>query len=281
MGLPFEQPDGRAPTTADVMARARLIERLGFDGIWFGDSIGRVKTPRPDNLLWLAIAAAATEHIEIGTAVLQVPLRNPVELAKRLFTIHGLAGGRFTAGLGAGSTRGDFEAVGVDYTQRFKLFRAALPIIQGLCRGEDVNGINLAPWPNTRGGLRILIGAWESGIWVTRAAQQYDGWMASGLTTFRALSEGIRRFHDAGGTRAMVATVEVNLKKPHTRFDADERFSLACDRDEAADRLHRLADLGFTDVGLVQYDHTEADLTEEDLVEVRGLFDREPPRRPE
>jgi hypothetical protein len=52
-----------------------------------------------------------------------------------------------------------------------------------------------------------MIGAWESGIWVTRAAKDYDGWMASGRTTIRALQEGIKRFRDAGGGRAMVATL--------------------------------------------------------------------------
>ncbi len=271
MGLPFQQPDGSASTIPDVMARARLIERLGFDGIWFGDSIGRSSTPRPDSLLWLAIAAAGTEHIEVGTAVLQVPLRHPVEVAKRLFTIHGLAGGRFTAGLGAGSTKGDFDAVDIDYTKRFRLFSQALPIIRGLCRGEEVNGVNLAPWPNTRGGPPILIGAWESGSWVARAAREYDGWQASGRTTFQAMKEGIRRFRDAGGKRAMVVTVDVDLHAPHTRFDPDERFNLHCDPQEAADRLQRLADLGFDDVGLVHYDHTEADMSESELAAIRAL----------
>jgi alkanesulfonate monooxygenase SsuD/methylene tetrahydromethanopterin reductase-like flavin-dependent oxidoreductase (luciferase family) len=271
MGLPFQQPDGSASTIPQVMARARLIERVGFDGIWFGDSIGRVQTPRPDSLLWLAIAAAGTEHIEIGTAVLQVPLRHPVELAKRLSTMHGLTGGRFTAGLGAGSTRSDFDAVEVKYEDRFRRFSTALPIIRRLCRGEEVNGVSLEPWPDARNGPRIMLGAWESGVWVTRAAKEYDGWMASGRTTFRALEEGIKRFRDAGGKRAMVATVEVNLKAPHKRLDPDERFSLQCDAEEASDRLHRLAEMGFDDVGLVRYDHTEADLTEEDLVAIRAL----------
>jgi alkanesulfonate monooxygenase SsuD/methylene tetrahydromethanopterin reductase-like flavin-dependent oxidoreductase (luciferase family) len=271
MGLPFQQPDGSASTFAHVQARAQLIERIGFDGIWFGDSIGRVRTPRPDTLLWLAIAAAATDHIEVGSAVLQVPLRHPVELAKRLFTMHGLTGGRFTAGLGAGSTRIDFDAVDVDYSQRFRLFNAALPIIRALCRGEEVNGVNLAPWPDTRDGPPIVIGAWESGIWVRRAAEQYDGWMASGRTTFRAMKEGIHRYRDAGGKRAMVVTVDVDLRAPHSQFSEDDRFSLHCDPQEAADRLQRLADLGFDDVCLVRYDHTEADLTEDDLIAIRAL----------
>src|SRR5207302_1708284 len=127
ISLPTRQPDGRAPTVDQIMRRARLIESIGFDGIWVGDSVGRVQWAVPDPLLWLAAAAAATERIELGTSILQVPLRNTVELAQRLITLHALSGGRFSAGLGSGSTLADFEAVGVPYEQRFKLLAQALP----------------------------------------------------------------------------------------------------------------------------------------------------------
>ena len=95
IGLPSRQSDGTAPTIAHIMHRAQLIERLGFDGIWLGDSVGRAKWPVPDPLAWLTAAAAATTHIELGTAVIQVPLRRPVELAQRLLSLHALSGGRF------------------------------------------------------------------------------------------------------------------------------------------------------------------------------------------
>src|SRR4051812_45731588 len=111
ISLPTRQPDGSAPTIGQVMQRAALIERTGFDGIWLGDSVGRVSWPVPDTLLWLAAAAASTDRIELGTSILQVPLRHPVELAQRLMSLHGLSGGRFRAGLGSGSTLADFDAV--------------------------------------------------------------------------------------------------------------------------------------------------------------------------
>src|SRR4051794_34376023 len=145
MSLPHQQPDGRAVPTAALQARARHIEQLGFDGIWFGDSIGRGERPRPDPLLALAVAGAATERVELGTAVLQLPLRRPVELAQRLLTLHGLTGGRFSAGLGAGSTRDDFAAVGVDYDQRFELFATGLDPLRRLFRGEQVGAADLHP----------------------------------------------------------------------------------------------------------------------------------------
>ena len=155
MSLPFQHPDGTSPSSAEVMARAKRIERIGFDGIWFGESIGRTANARPDPLIWLAIAAAGTSTIELGTAILQVPLRYPVEFAQRLMTLHALSGGRFRAGLGAGSTKADFDAVGVDFDSRFKGFDEGLKTIRRLLRGEQVGEANLQPWPNALGGPPI------------------------------------------------------------------------------------------------------------------------------
>jgi alkanesulfonate monooxygenase SsuD/methylene tetrahydromethanopterin reductase-like flavin-dependent oxidoreductase (luciferase family) len=257
------------------MDRARLIERLGFDGIWLGDTIGRVEWPVPDPLTWLTGAAAATEHIELGTAILQVPLRNPVELAQRLITLHALCGGRFSAGLGSGSTLADFEAVGVSYEQRFQLFAEALPIIRRLCNGERVGSAHLRSWPDTTGGPPILVGSWHSGLWVRRAAHEYDGWIASGyFRNFGELREGIQRYRDAGGKRALVGTITVDLHAPSTSFDVSARFNLECGPEEAAERLQRLAEIGFDDALLTRANYSEADLPELDLVQIRALLPR-------
>src|SRR5579864_8489903 len=143
ISLPTRQADGSAPTIQQIMQRAALIERIGFDGIWIGDSVGRVKWPVPDPLVWLTAAAAGTSSIELGTCILQVPLRRPVELAQRLMALHAVAGGRFSAGLGSGSTLADFEAVGVPYADRFRLLADALPRIRKLCRGETIGAAHL------------------------------------------------------------------------------------------------------------------------------------------
>lgn len=186
-------------------------------------------------------------------------------------TMHALTGGRFVAGLGAGSTRADYDAVGVDFESRFRLFAEGLRVVRRLCDGAQVGDANLYPWPNIVGGPPIVIGAWASGIWVQRAARDYDGWMGSGRTSFKALQEGIKRFRDAGGKRAMVVTVGVDLNAPSRALDEDGFFDLVCSPEEAASRLHRLADLGFDDVGLVRLGTTE-DLPEEELVAIRRLL---------
>ena len=257
------------------MQRARLIERVGFDGIWLGDSVGRARWPVPDPLLWLAAAAAGTERIELGTCVLQVPLRHPVELAQRLMALHALSGGRFSAGLGSGSTRADFDAVGVPYDDRFHLLAEALPTIRRICRGEQVGAAHLVPWTDSQGGPPLLVGSWHSGLWLRRTAAEYGGWLASGFfTSFRQLREGIQRYRDAGGTRALVSTIGVNLHAESTPFDEDGRFHLECGEAEAAERLARLAELGYDDALLTRANHAATDLPEEDLIRIRALVPR-------
>lgn len=273
ISLPTRQADGSAPTLQQLQRRAQLLERLGFDGIWMGESIGRVAWPVPDVLDWLTAAAAVTQRIELGTAIVQVPLRHPAELAQRLMTVHALSGGRFAAGLGSGSTQADFDAVGVPYADRFRMLNEGLPTIRALLRGERVGAAYLAPWQDSHGGPPILIGSWHSGLWVKRAAQDYDGWIASGyFTSFNQLREGINRYRDAGGKRALVATIVVDLGAESKRLDVDGRFNLVCGPEEAAERLQRLAELGYDDALLTRANHTEADLPVDVLRQIRALI---------
>src|SRR6266851_7352031 len=112
-------PDGGPLTGEALSAGARLVERAGFDSILSFDAIGRGFI-LPDPLIAVSVAAAATERLTVGTCILQVPLRRPVELAHRILTAHLVCGGRLLLGVGAGSTKVDFEALGLDFTQRMR-----------------------------------------------------------------------------------------------------------------------------------------------------------------
>jgi alkanesulfonate monooxygenase SsuD/methylene tetrahydromethanopterin reductase-like flavin-dependent oxidoreductase (luciferase family) len=221
INMPFVRADGDVLTAKDIMVRARTIEDAGFDGIWIGDAIGRMRLTRPDPLMWL-LPAAATNHIEVGTAILQVPLRNPVDLAVRLMTMHAQTGHRFVAGVGAGSTLEDFDAAGVDFERRFQILSDSLELIRRLLDGEKVGAADLNPWPSSKGGPPVLVGAWASGRWLKRCVDEFDGWIASGgRTNLKTLREGIKRYRDLGGKRAVVATVPVDLTAETTRLQDD------------------------------------------------------------
>src|SRR5690242_7925983 len=118
---------------------ARGVEERGFAGLWVTDSFGRGR-PTLDPIVLMSVIAAVTQKIEIGTCVLQVPVRQPVELAHRIQSLHALTGDRLMLGLGSGSTQADFDLVGEDYTQRFKSLMPALDTMRRAWPGERPEG---------------------------------------------------------------------------------------------------------------------------------------------
>ena len=252
--------DGSALTGDALTAGAQLVEQVGFDSLWCFDAIGRGFI-LPDPLIGVSVAASVTSRLEVGTCILQVPLRRPVELAHRILTAHLVCGGRLLLGVGAGSPKTDFDAVGLDYDRRMEAFDEALAIMRRLWRGEQVGAADLTPWPATVGGPPVLIGSWSGQRWIPRAAREFDGWIASAAkTSFRTLAGGIGRFRAAGGTRAIVTNIVVDLAAATTPLDDDAPFHLRCAPEAAAARLRRLADLGFDDAVLVPRPATDAHL---------------------
>lgn len=238
----------------------RMVEKKGFSGLWFFDAIGR-SSSIVDPLGAACAAAAVTDYIEIGTCVLQVPLRDPVELAHRVLTTSMFTNGRFRLGVGAGSTAADFKAVGADFEGRFRHLRDALPLMQKLWRGESVKDVNLKPWPNTLGGPPILIGSWAGSRWIKIAAEQYDGWIASAMyTDIATLRDGVARFKGLGGKRAVVTNIHVDLGCAAKSLSEADKMDLRCSPAEAAERLRLLADMGFDDAILVVNHPDEANL---------------------
>ena len=258
--VPTARPDG-SPLTGDALVGSvQQIERTGFDSAWFFDAIGRGFI-LPDPLIGASVAAAVTRRIEIGTGVLQVPLRNPVELAHRILTAHLISQGRLLLGVGAGSTKGDFDALGLDFSRRMQALADGLSVMRRLWRGEKVGAADLTPWPAATGGPAVLIGSWKGEHWIPRAAKEFDGWIASGAkTSLNALVDGIKRYRTAGGKRAVVTNIAVDLSVPTGPRDDDGPFDLRCAPAAAAERLRQLRDLGFDDAVLVMKSPTEANL---------------------
>jgi F420-dependent oxidoreductase-like protein len=78
-------------------AREAVIEaeRLGFNSIWTAEAYGS------DALTPLAWWGAATERIQLGTAIMQLSARQPAATAMAAITMDHLSNGRFILGLGA------------------------------------------------------------------------------------------------------------------------------------------------------------------------------------
>src|SRR3954447_8165055 len=90
---------------------ARLAEELGYGSWWAQDHVVLPTnggspldplTPPLDPLVHLAHVAAVTSRMTLGTAVIILPQRNPLVLAKQAASLDVLSGSRFVLGVGAG-----------------------------------------------------------------------------------------------------------------------------------------------------------------------------------
>ncbi len=259
LALPTEevvdQPaaDGKRILRPETLAEgARRIEAAGFDSAWVFDSLGRGFL-LPDPLIALSVAATVTQKIELGTGVLQIPLRNTVDFAHRILTAHLICGGRLRLGVGAGSTPADFAALGMDFASRFRRLDESLTTMKKLWSGERVGDAELGTWPAAAGGPPIFIGSWAGSRWIERAAREFDGWVGSGArSSWKKVTDGIARFKSLGGKRAILTNVVVRLDSATASPEGpDDPFDLACPPEVARQRLARIRDLGYDDVVLV------------------------------
>ena len=282
IGLPFLDGDGDVHDYQSLATCARWIEEAGFNGIWMGDASFRGLATWPDPFLWLLAAAAATQRVELGTAIYQIPLRNPVATAQRMLTIHGLSGGRFSAGVGPGSNERGFAAVGKPFEERNRIFREYMTTIRELCDGKAVGDADLAPWPEIVGGPRFLLGAWHGSTMLRTAATAYDGWLSSaGRTTVKTMVDAIKRYRDEGGKRAIVASCSADLGAEGVSMSDDDPFNLRCSPAEAADRLAWVAELGYDDILINIRDSSrerqfDSALRQDRLLELRSIFEPAP-----
>ncbi|MFB6156653.1 MAG: LLM class flavin-dependent oxidoreductase [Haloferacaceae archaeon] len=133
-----------ARTRADVVGLAERAEALGFDAVWAGDSV--LARPRHDPLATLAAVGAATEAVDLGTAVYLPALRKPTTVAHLAASVDQLSGGRLTLGVGAATdndaVRAEHANAGVAFDGRGARLNELLEIVEGLWGDEpfDLDG---------------------------------------------------------------------------------------------------------------------------------------------
>jgi len=149
------------------------------------------QTPWLDGPTALAAVIERSGAMELATTVSLVALRGPVPLAKTLAALDLLSGGRVVAGVGPGSSKRDYNAVGVPYEERWRRFDEATATLRALLQADS----QLMPAPQRSGGVPLWIASWGSPAGLRRVARLGDGWFASAYNTtpeqFKAAKESL------------------------------------------------------------------------------------------
>ena len=194
----YKRVDESAPNPG---AFALECENMGFESVWVGDHMlfhGHPTTPFPvggpipdhyahfpEPFVVLAMAAATTKKLRIGTAVLLVPEHEPLVAAKTIATLDRLSGGRLILGVGTGWLREAAVPLGSDFDHRWTQAEEYVNAMRELWskpaasfHGKYANFDDIVcnPKPVQQPGPPILIGSADKRAlrWVARWGDGYN-----------------------------------------------------------------------------------------------------------
>jgi len=187
----------RLATAENIRLAAQMSESLGFDSVWVTDHVivpsASVDAFGPafyEAVTVMSYVAAITTRVQIGAAILIVPYRHPLVLAKMLATADQLSGGRMILGAGLGWLDSESSLMGVPHKRRARIADEALGAIRACWEADqpefhgeiyDFEGFHFAPRPHANRRLPIFIGGASTPA-LRRAARFGDGWVGDGQT---------------------------------------------------------------------------------------------------
>jgi probable F420-dependent oxidoreductase len=231
LGLPPGDMAGGDP--AVVVDTARRAEEAGFAGVVISDHVvmgartdrypwgsftQAPDCPWPEPLIVLTAIAAVTTTLRLGTGILIAPLRPATLLAKTAATLDVLSHGRLDLGVGTGWQQEEFDAQGLDASERGQLLTDTIGACRVLWESSPATfssgSVSFAdiwchPQPVRPGGPPVLFSGTLTPRNVRRIVDLGDGWIpimgerpagvAEGVATLtKALAEAGR---DPGGLR--------------------------------------------------------------------------------
>jgi len=197
------------PPIENIFRVAQRLEEKGYDAIWFADHlmgwfphsiwkeeyVGRLAEYSPhtffETTISMAIAAAATKKLRIGSSVTEANRRHPAMIAQSFATLEHLAPGRIILGIGAGEAE-NVIPYGMDFSNRIKKLEEAVKIIKILWNSNgyelidfkgEVFKLNKAVFslPLKQRRPEIWIGG-KSKAACDLVAELADGWLPFGIT---------------------------------------------------------------------------------------------------
>lgn len=237
--VPFFRPE-------HFVEMAVLAEDLGYDSVWGNDHYATQEYVRDtyeqapsfyEVLTVLTAVATATRRLQLGTAVLVLPMREPVTLAKQVATLDQLSGGRLLLGVGIGAYREEYAAARPDVfgKNRGEILEEGLTVLGRLYsehsvthtgKHYQVEGLEAYPKP-AQSPFPILIGGHNKRA-IDRAVAFGQGWIP-GWRPFEELREwiGILRERAAAAGRdpgSLIVAPQLSCLLGRTQEEAEQRY---------------------------------------------------------
>jgi len=93
----------------DALEQIELADRLGLDEVWLGSIAFHGTACSQGFSRFAGMVVARTQKVRIGTAVVVLPLHNPILVAEEIAMLDVLSGGRMEVGIGSGYQRQEFD----------------------------------------------------------------------------------------------------------------------------------------------------------------------------
>jgi alkanesulfonate monooxygenase SsuD/methylene tetrahydromethanopterin reductase-like flavin-dependent oxidoreductase (luciferase family) len=132
-------PQGFSKEPVDVALIEKFLEQadaLGYHSLWVQEVIDAALL---EPVTLLTYAAAFTQRIRLGSAILLTALRSPVQLAKTLSSLDQLSRGRLIVGVGLGSNTEVYPSYGISTEKRLRRFIDGIDLLKALWTEEQVS----------------------------------------------------------------------------------------------------------------------------------------------
>jgi len=139
-------PNGRGQSSFQRLRElAQHAEELDFHSIWLSDHLVPPdlksifgSNARFEQLTSLAYLSSSTSRVKLGSNVM-LPLRHPIFVASVVATLDHASSGRFILGVGVGSHKAEYDALGLPFGRRGILLDEMIQAIKLLWTGKEVS----------------------------------------------------------------------------------------------------------------------------------------------
>jgi probable F420-dependent oxidoreductase len=175
------------------------VEQLGYHSAWAHESLLSA-SPQLSPVEMMTYAAACTQRLRLGCAVLVSTLHSPVHLARSMATLDQLSGGRVDVGVGTGGGHQPFAAFGLTSDRYVARFTEGLAVMKALWTQPRVTfdgeffqlaDVAMEPKPARKPHPPVWIGAIAEAA-LRRAARLGDGFFGSGGSSADRFADQVR-----------------------------------------------------------------------------------------